>query len=104
MTPGGWQDWEWDETLFAGAALYYTQGQLPYAEGLVDALRTALAFDGRGWLLDVGCGPGAVTIRLVNGVTFADEPLEHRLPARRVSERAVNQNDCRTSCCALRGW
>ncbi len=36
MTPGGWQDWEWDETLFAGAAPYYTEGRLPYAEGLAD--------------------------------------------------------------------
>jgi SAM-dependent methyltransferase len=67
MTPGGWQDWEWDETLlFAGAAPYYTQGRLPYAEGLADALRTALALDGRGRLLDAGCGPGAVTIRLAH--------------------------------------
>jgi SAM-dependent methyltransferase len=66
VTAGGWQDWEWDETLFAGAAPYYTQGRLPYAEGLADALRSALALDGRGRLLDVGCGPGVVTIRLAH--------------------------------------
>jgi len=29
-------------------------------------------------------------------VTVADEPVEHRPPAGRVSERAVNENDCRT--------
>ena len=66
MSAGGWQDWEWDETLFAGAAPYYTQGRLPYAEGLAEALRTALGLDGHGRLLDVGCGPGVVTIRLAH--------------------------------------
>src|SRR5436190_15932590 len=66
VTAGGWQDWEWDETLFAGAAPYYMQGRLPYAEGLGDALRTSLALDGRGRLLDVGCGPGVVTVRLAH--------------------------------------
>lgn len=66
MSAGGWQDWEWDETLFAGAAPYYVRGRLPYAEGLADALRSALALDGRGRLLDVGCGPGVVTLRLAH--------------------------------------
>jgi hypothetical protein len=32
MSAGGWQGWEWNETLFAGAAPYYSQGRLPYAE------------------------------------------------------------------------
>ena len=36
MSAGGWQEWEWDETLFAGAAPYYAQGRLPYAEGLAN--------------------------------------------------------------------
>lgn len=66
MTAGGWQDWEWDETLFAGAAPYYTQGRLPYAEALADTLRVALSLDGHGRLLDVGCGPGVVTIQLAH--------------------------------------
>jgi len=34
--------------------------------------------------------------RRENGVTVADEPVEHRSPAGRVSERAVNENNCRT--------
>jgi hypothetical protein len=41
-------DWHWDETPFAGAALYYVRGRLPYAAGLADAIRDALALDGRG--------------------------------------------------------
>ncbi|MER7915428.1 MULTISPECIES: class I SAM-dependent methyltransferase [unclassified Streptomyces] len=56
--------WEWDETLFAGAAEYYERGRLPYAPGLVPLLAQELSADGRGRLLDVGCGPGTVTVPL----------------------------------------
>ncbi len=61
---GGWEQWEWDESLFAGAAGYYELGRLPYAPGLADALARDLGLDGRGRLLDVGCGPGTVARRL----------------------------------------
>jgi SAM-dependent methyltransferase len=61
---GGWQSWTWDESLFAGAAEYYEQGRLPYAPGLEDAIARSLALDGQGRLLDVGCGPGTVALRL----------------------------------------
>jgi len=61
---GDWENWSWDESLFAGAAGYYEQGRLPYAPGLADAFASGLALDGRGRLLDVGCGPGTVTLRL----------------------------------------
>lgn len=56
--------WQWDETLFAGTAPYYDRGRLPYAAGLADAMAAALSLDGGGRLLDVGCGPGTVTLRL----------------------------------------
>lgn len=59
-------EWEWDETLFAGAAPYYEKGRLPYAPGLADSLRDALGLDGRGRLLDVGCGPGTVALRVAH--------------------------------------
>ncbi|MFD5320443.1 class I SAM-dependent methyltransferase [Streptomyces sp. NPDC127098] len=58
--------WEWDETLFAGAAPYYRRGRLPYAPGLAEALADALRLDGRGRLLDVGCGPGTVALSLAH--------------------------------------
>jgi SAM-dependent methyltransferase len=61
---GGWESWSWDESLFAGAAGYYQQGRLPYAPGLADVLGRSLGLDGRGRLLDVGCGPGTVTVAL----------------------------------------
>lgn len=58
--------WEWDESLFAGAAAYYGRGRLPYAPGLAKALAEALRLDGQGRLLDVGCGPGTVALPLAD--------------------------------------
>jgi SAM-dependent methyltransferase len=52
----------YDDSLFAGAAPYYDRGRLPYAPGLANALAAALSLDGRGRLLDAGCGPGSVTL------------------------------------------
>jgi SAM-dependent methyltransferase len=64
LVSGDWSEWEWDETLFAGAAAHYDRGRLPNAPGLADALELALGLDGGGRLLDVGCGPGTVTLPL----------------------------------------
>jgi len=64
--PGEWFEWEWDETLFAGAAAHYDRGRLPNAPELADAFEKALGLDGRGRLLDVGCGPGTVTLPLAD--------------------------------------
>ena len=63
---GEWFEWEWDETLFAGSACHYDRGRLPYAPALADAFGSSLGLDGRGRLLDVGCGPGTVTLRLAH--------------------------------------
>ncbi|MEU8182955.1 class I SAM-dependent methyltransferase [Micromonospora sp. NPDC049044] len=56
--------WQWDETLYAGSARHYSVGRMPYPPGLADAIRTALNLDGTGRLLDVGCGPGSLTLLL----------------------------------------
>jgi SAM-dependent methyltransferase len=58
--------WEWDETLFRGSARYYERGRLPYPPGLADAIAATLNLDGRGRLLDVGCGPGTIALRLTH--------------------------------------
>ncbi|QKW18154.1 class I SAM-dependent methyltransferase [Kitasatospora sp. NA04385] len=58
--------WEWDATLFAGAAPHYARGRLPYAPGLADELARALRLDGTGRLLDVGCGPGTLALELAD--------------------------------------
>ncbi|MFJ2259379.1 class I SAM-dependent methyltransferase [Streptomyces sp. NPDC087844] len=59
-------EWEWDDTLFLGTAAYYRRGRLPYAPGLADALADILELDGRGRLIDVGCGPGTIALGLVD--------------------------------------
>ncbi len=56
--------WEWDETLYAGSAGHYSIGRMPYPPGLADAIARELDLDGTGRLLDVGCGPGSLTLLL----------------------------------------
>lgn len=58
--------WEWDDTLFLGSASYYQRGRLPYAPGLPDVLAEILMLDGRGRLIDVGCGPGTLALSLAH--------------------------------------
>ena len=60
------EGWQWDETLYLGSAPYYAGGRPPYAPGLADRLARALALDGRGRLVDVGCGPGVLTLLLAH--------------------------------------
>lgn len=56
--------WTWDPSLYSGSAGYYAVGRVPYPAGLVETLVAALALDGSGRLLDVGCGPGSLTLLL----------------------------------------
>jgi ubiquinone/menaquinone biosynthesis C-methylase UbiE len=56
--------WQWDPSLYAGSAAYYVRGRVPYPSELVDALVAELRLDGSGRLLDVGCGPGSLTVPL----------------------------------------
>jgi SAM-dependent methyltransferase len=56
--------WTWDATLYEGSAAFYARGRMPYPHVLADALRDELALDGTGRLLDVGCGPGSLTMVL----------------------------------------
>ncbi len=58
--------WEWDPSLYSGSAAHYTRGRLPYPEALASALAAELHLDGAGRLLDVGCGPGSLTLLLAD--------------------------------------
>ncbi len=49
---------------FAGTAQYYAKYRLDYPEALIALVRDAFRLDGRGRLLDVGCGTGKLTIPL----------------------------------------
>jgi SAM-dependent methyltransferase len=54
----------WDDSLYAGSAEFYLQGRLPYPERLAAVLRERVGLDGSGRLLDLGCGPGSLTLLL----------------------------------------
>ncbi len=63
--------WTWDSSLYAGSAGYYAIGRVSYPAEVADALVAALELDGSGRLLDVGCGPGSLTLLLAPHVAEA---------------------------------
>jgi SAM-dependent methyltransferase len=54
----------YDPTIYDGAAVHYRYGRPPYSRELEAVLAAELGLDGSGRLLDVGCGPGILTVRL----------------------------------------
>jgi SAM-dependent methyltransferase len=56
----------YDPTIFEGAAAHYRAGRPPYSPQLEAVLTEELGLDGRGRLLDGGCGPGILAIRLAH--------------------------------------
>ena len=54
----------YDPTLYQGSVPYYARGRPPYSRELVATLTRELGLDGTGRLLDVGCGPGTLTVEL----------------------------------------
>ncbi|MCP3804595.1 methyltransferase domain-containing protein [Allokutzneria sp. A3M-2-11 16] len=63
--------WEWDSSLYSGSAEYYARGRIAYPDAVADALVAEMRLDGSGRLLDVGCGPGSLTLLLANAVEQA---------------------------------
>jgi SAM-dependent methyltransferase len=55
---------QWHPSLYAGSARYYAIGRVGYPTALAEALAQQLGLDGSGRLLDVGCGPGSLTLLL----------------------------------------
>jgi SAM-dependent methyltransferase len=58
------RSWSWDPSLYAGSAAHYATGRMAYPPELATVLVTELGLDGTGTLLDVGCGPGSLTLLL----------------------------------------
>ena len=56
----------YDPTIYAGAAAHYRPGRPAYSPQLEDLLGEELDLDGHGRLLDGGCGPGVLTVRLAH--------------------------------------
>ena len=87
--------WTWDPSLYAGAARYYAVGRVPYPTALVDAVAAALELDGSGRLLDVGCGPGSLTLLLAPYFAEAvgvDADADMLAEAARLAERQKIRN------------
>ena len=56
----------YDPTIYEGAAAHYRAGRPPYSPQLEAMLAKELGLDGSGGLLDGGCGPGILTLRLAH--------------------------------------
>ena len=54
----------YDPTIYEGSAAYYAAGRPAYSRELVSTLTREVGLDGSGRLLDVGCGPGILTVEL----------------------------------------
>jgi SAM-dependent methyltransferase len=56
----------YDPSFYDGAAVHYRCGRPPYSPQLEALLTEELGLDRSGRLLDVGCGPGILTVRLAH--------------------------------------
>jgi SAM-dependent methyltransferase len=87
--------WSWDKSLYEGSARYYGAGRLPYPDGVADAFAHELGLDGTQSLLDIGCGPGSLTLLLAPLVADAvgiDADAEMVAVAAAEAERAGVEN------------
>ena len=56
----------YDPTIYLGSAAHYRYGRPAYSPELEAVLTQETGLDGNGRLLDVGCGPGVLTVRLAH--------------------------------------
>lgn len=81
----------YDPTIYLGAARHYVNGRPPYSALLADTVRDELGLDGRGVLVDVGCGPGIVA----NGLAHLFETVIGVDPDAGMLAEAARQADLR---------
>ena len=56
----------YDPTIYLGSAAHYRDGRPAYSPELEAILTQKASLDGNGRLLDAGCGPGVLTVRLAH--------------------------------------
>jgi SAM-dependent methyltransferase len=56
----------YDPTIYLGSAAHYRYGRPAYSPELEAVLTQEMGLDGNGRLLDAGCGPGVLTVRLAH--------------------------------------
>lgn len=56
----------YDPTIYLGSAAHYRYGRPGYSPDLEAVLARQTGLDGNGRLLDAGCGPGVLTVRLAH--------------------------------------
>jgi SAM-dependent methyltransferase len=56
----------YDPTIYLGSAAHYRHGRPAYSPELEAVLTREAGLDGNGRLLDAGCGPGVLTVRLAH--------------------------------------
>jgi SAM-dependent methyltransferase len=61
----------YDPTIYLGSAAHYRYGRPAYSPELEAVLAGEAGLDGTGRFLDVGCGPGVLTVRLAHLFTQA---------------------------------
>ncbi|HTW98439.1 MAG TPA: class I SAM-dependent methyltransferase, partial [Acidimicrobiales bacterium] len=84
----------YDPTIYRGSAPHYAVGRPPYSPALEATLAEAAGLDGQGRLLDAGCGPGILALRLahlVEEVVGLDpDPAMLAEARRRADERGIS--------------
>ena len=84
----------YDSTIYSGCAAHYRVGRPPYSADLESTLVAALELDGTGRLLDAGCGPGVIALRLAgqfNDVVGLDPDADMLVEAsRHAATQGVN--------------
>lgn len=82
---------QWHPSLYAGSARYYAMGRVGYPPALATAVAEQLGLHGSGRLLDVGCGPGSLTLLLApwfEQATGVDADRDMLAEAGRLAEQA----------------